>query len=233
MLKIEPIYCRDVGMVADIFRSFWVKHGIDMKSGGYLEWRQVRVSDYRLYIELYTEDSRSVWDAIGVHLAPSAQIRLEPAPHDSQKATLYVSTDPSDPKPKQWEHQVQEIFESFRAYLRKEGYLDVVGKEKPPPPEVHAPPVLGTAQPLTPAQAGAGDILPTELEVGGKYGTCRDLTIDDVRAIVAKLRAFQKQGGKVTTFYEQLNITPGEPRYFELETLRGWRKDPKFAAKDT
>lgn len=83
-------------------------------------------------------------------------------------------------------------------------------------------------QPPTSAGANARDILPTELEVGGKYGTCRDLTIRDVRAIVAKCLAFTERGGKVTAFYEQLNITPGQPRSFELETLRGWLKDPKF-----
>lgn len=220
MARIAPIDCRDVGMAADVFRRFWAKFGMDLRYGGYFEMRQVRVSDYRLYIELYTEDSRWVYDVIDGqvcgYLAPSAQIRFDATSHDSRTATLYVSTDPSDPKPKQWEHLVQEIFESFRAYLRKEGYLDVVGKEKP----------------LTPAQAGAGDILPTELEVGGKYGTCRDLTIDDVRAIVAKCRAFQESRGKVPDFYDQLNITPGEPRSFELETLRGWLKDSKFTRQE-
>jgi hypothetical protein len=82
-------------------------------------------------------------------------------------------------------------------------------------------------------KGSAGDILPAELKIGGKYGTCRDLTIDEVRVIVAECRAFQEGGGKVPTFYEQLNIRPGEPRSFELETLYGWLYDPKFRPADT
>lgn len=87
---------------------------------------------------------------------------------------------------------------------------------------------------LTTAEDGAGsagDILPDELETGGKYGTCRDLTTRDVKAIVARFYNFKANGGKLPEFYRQLNITPGEPRSFELETLRGWVKDPRFIPK--
>jgi hypothetical protein len=68
---------------------------------------------------------------------------------------------------------------------------------------------------------------------GGKYGTCRDLTIDEVRAIVARCRAFQEKGGNVPEFHRRQKIVPGAPRSYELETLRGWLKDPKFRHKAT
>ncbi len=66
---------------------------------------------------------------------------------------------------------------------------------------------------------------------GGKYGTCRDLTIDDVRAIVNNCRRFQNKGGKVTEFYRLQNIYYGGARSYELETLRGWLKKLKFDQK--
>jgi hypothetical protein len=93
-------------------------------------------------------------------------------------------------------------------------------------------PILGTAQQPTPAAASATDILPAELTVGGKYGTYRDLTIAEVRDIVARCLAFQRRGGKVPDFYRQLNIEPDGPRSFTLETLRGWLKDAKFAPQE-
>ena len=82
-------------------------------------------------------------------------------------------------------------------------------------------------------QEEAGDILPFRFEIGGKFGTCRDLTANDVQAIVDRCRAFMDDGGKVPDFYDQLNIVPGEPRSFTLDTLRGWLKDPRFAPKDS
>lgn len=89
------------------------------------------------------------------------------------------------------------------------------------------------AKPQTSTEDAASDILPDELHPGGKYGTNRDLTFEDVKAIVTRCRAFQERGGKVPDFYDQLNLDPFGPRYFELETLRGWLKDPKFAPEDT
>lgn len=62
----------------------------------------------------------------------------------------------------------------------------------------------------------------------GPWGTCRDLTFEDVKAIVANCRTFAARGGKVTQFYAQQDITPGEPRSYELGTLRTWLKDPRF-----
>lgn len=79
----------------------------------------------------------------------------------------------------------------------------------------------------------AGDILPIRLEIGGKFGTHRDLTANDVQAIVDRCRYFMRAGGKVPDFYDQLAIVPDWPRYFELETLRGWLKNPRFASKDS
>jgi hypothetical protein len=82
-------------------------------------------------------------------------------------------------------------------------------------------------------QEEAGDILPFHFEIGGKFGTCRDLTANDVQAIVDRCRAFMDDGGKVPDFYDQLNIAPGESRFFTLETLRGWLKDPRFIPEDS
>ena len=74
-----------------------------------------------------------------------------------------------------------------------------------------------------PASVGEGGAI-----IGGKYGTNRDLSFEDVKAIFARCKAFQGRGGKVPSFYDMQNITPGEPRSYELETLKGWLKKPKF-----
>jgi len=87
----------------------------------------------------------------------------------------------------------------------------IEGRESPPAEEV--------------TQGGEGE----ETVKGGKYGTCRDLSLEDVKAIIIRCKAFQKRGGKVPDFYDSQNITQGEPRSYELETLRGWLKDPKFS----
>ena len=84
-----------------------------------------------------------------------------------------------------------------------------------------------------PAGDGAIDLSPTEGPIGGRYGTCRDLAIDDVRAIVARCLDFKTRGGTVPEFYRHQNIDIGGPRSYELETLRGWLKNPKFRPKDT
>lgn len=70
----------------------------------------------------------------------------------------------------------------------------------------------------------------------GRYGTDRDLTAGDVRAIVKGCRKFQGDGGKVTAFlmlYQRDYAPAGGPRSFALDTLRGWLKDPRFRPKDT
>jgi hypothetical protein len=86
-----------------------------------------------------------------------------------------------------------------------------------------------------PGQSKSPEILSESIEdpTGGKYGTCRDLTIDDVRDIVRRCRAFQEIGGKVPEFYRREDINPGEPRSYELETLRSWLKKTNFSPKHT
>ena len=81
-------------------------------------------------------------------------------------------------------------------------------------------------------QEDAGDILPIHLETGGKFGAYRDLTANDVQAIVDRCRNFMCTGGKIPDFYDQLNIAPDWPRSFTLWTLRGWLKDTRFAERD-
>lgn len=61
-----------------------------------------------------------------------------------------------------------------------------------------------------------------------RYGTNRDLTEEDVKTYVSRFFQFRAQGGKLPEFYHSLNLDPSEPRYFELETLRSWTKNPKF-----
>jgi hypothetical protein len=68
---------------------------------------------------------------------------------------------------------------------------------------------------------------------GGKYGTYRDLTFDDVMDIVNRCRNFQARGGKVPEFHRKLELDPAGSGYFELETLRKYLRNPKFAPKDT
>jgi hypothetical protein len=68
----------------------------------------------------------------------------------------------------------------------------------------------------------------SEKIVVGHYGTCRDLSYEDVKQIVKRCRDYQERGGTVPSFYEMQNISPGEPGSYELETLRSWLYDPKF-----
>ncbi len=86
------------------------------------------------------------------------------------------------------------------------------------------------ASPLpTPKESAQAEVCGGEEVTGGKYGTCRDLSFDDVKTIVVRCKAFQKRGGKVPEFYRHENITSNEPRSYELETLKGWLKDPRFS----
>jgi len=88
-------------------------------------------------------------------------------------------------------------------------------------------------EPTPPNENTAADPSLVECPIGGRYGTCRDLTIDDVRNIVARCFEFKSRGGMVPEFYRLQNIVPGEPRSYALETLRCWLKNPKFAPRDT
>ena len=63
---------------------------------------------------------------------------------------------------------------------------------------------------------------------GGRYGTNRDLTFEDVARIVKRCRAWQKRGGKVPDFYRSRDITPGGAGFYELSTLRSWLYSEKF-----
>ena len=67
---------------------------------------------------------------------------------------------------------------------------------------------------------------------GGKYGTNRDMTIDEVRKIVNNCRSYMNQGGNAPEFYRQYCKNSG-PKSFALETLRSWLKKPKFSSEDT
>lgn len=69
--------------------------------------------------------------------------------------------------------------------------------------------------------------LSSEDVTGQRYGTDRDLTIDDVRTIVARCLVFKRQGGKVTEFYRRENTDS-----YTLETLRSWLKDKRFRSPD-
>jgi hypothetical protein len=68
---------------------------------------------------------------------------------------------------------------------------------------------------------------------GGLYGTCRDMTIGEVREIVRRCEKFKERGGQIPEFYRREDITPGGPKSYELETLRSWLKNPKFKPRDT
>jgi hypothetical protein len=88
----------------------------------------------------------------------------------------------------------------------------------------------------TKAAQGKQVTTPTSADLdpaGGRYGTCRDLTIDDVRVIVKRCRDFQSRQGKVPEFHRRQNFTPGGPRSYELETLRSWLSNPRFQPRGT
>jgi hypothetical protein len=208
--------CTDVPETADALEWVCKEH---MKQSEYhqrlaMDVQTIEQSDRNVWIHLRPDRDlqQMVYDADGnQYFVPSARIefRVPPLSKD-QEVALYVMSKSSESRSATWE-LVEEIFDGFVEYLRAKGCKVEEG------------------QGPTLSEDIADDIVPDELIAGGKYGTCRDLTIDEVRYIVAECCAFQEQGGKVTTFYEQLNITPGEPRSFELETLRGWLRDPKFA----
>lgn len=62
------------------------------------------------------------------------------------------------------------------------------------------------------------------MDVAGQlYGTHRRLTIEDVRAIVARCLAFTQRGGKVAEFHRR--FSNGD---YALETLRSWLRDKRF-----
>lgn len=57
-----------------------------------------------------------------------------------------------------------------------------------------------------------------------RFGTDKDLSLSDVKAIVKKCNAFIQRGGKVAEFCRQYS----ENKY-TLETLRKWLRDARFA----
>lgn len=69
-----------------------------------------------------------------------------------------------------------------------------------------------------------------ELPLGGKYGTNRDMSLEQVQDVVRRCKNYQKRGGKVPDFYSNWHFNSGK---FELETLRSWLKHPKFSSEDT
>jgi len=226
--------CDDVGITASHFYDvFWGMHRQDPKYKDIWVRRAKLLKDERVLIEysLHGVGWRRV--VLGdepdwYELPPSARIRFLAGAKGTQKVRLRI--DPlksSDPEPVLSEQEVVEFFQLFIAHLRNEGF-EVQELQGPMPSEDSS----AMAEQTMPVKDSAGDIVPDELIIGGKYGTCRDLTVDAVRAIVARCLAFQERGGKVPGFYDQLNITPGEPESFELETLRGWLKDPKFAPQE-
>lgn len=70
----------------------------------------------------------------------------------------------------------------------------------------------------------------TQEVIGERYGTRRDLSLEDVKSIVARCKAFQERGGRITEFYRQQGFddTQDEPKSYREVTLRKWLYDPKF-----
>jgi hypothetical protein len=64
-----------------------------------------------------------------------------------------------------------------------------------------------------------------EMAVGNRYGTEREMSIEDVCLVVQKALAYKEQGGTIPEFYRRWSFSTGT---FALETLRGWLKNPKF-----
>lgn len=72
---------------------------------------------------------------------------------------------------------------------------------------------------LSKAQAES-DVMP----VGGRYGTNRDMSLEDVQQVLRACLSYRKQGGKVTEFHRRWHFNSGT---FELGTLRDWLKNQK------
>jgi len=60
-----------------------------------------------------------------------------------------------------------------------------------------------------------------------RYGTDRELTLEDVRTIVKECKAYQSMRGTVSAFYNE-ELSEHISEKFSYETLRSWLKDEKF-----
>lgn len=133
----------DVRETAHAFKWVCKKHLVGLEYQGVdIDIRLIREDDHLVTIELRpdADQMQTVWH---VHdgqpdryWAPSAQIKFEVPPLSAQQeVTLYIRPlKPSDPKPAPWERLVQEIFDSFEAYVRDKEYL-VHGPQSPMPIE--------------------------------------------------------------------------------------------------
>jgi hypothetical protein len=98
------------------------------------------------------------------------------------------------------------------------------GTEEP----LSAMPNGDTKETPIPTPVNTDEELPPPSSFIGKFGRDRDIPEDDVRTIVRRSREYQKRDGTVEAFYDALALDPNGPRYFAFETLKGWRKDPRF-----
>lgn len=101
------------------------------------------------------------------------------------------------------------------------------------PPEILATPWMdlikeGLISPLTSTQAELLEmrepILSKDL---GKFGTYRDMSLDEVKKLVRACITYQKRGGSIRTFYEN-SLPESLQKKFAFETLKSWVKNKKF-----
>lgn len=122
----------DVRETADAFKWVCKKHMMQLKYQYVdMDMQTIRQEDRRVWIRL-SPGADQMQTVLDVHdgqpdwsWAPSAQIKFEVPPLSAQQeVTLYIRPlKPSDPKPAPWERLLEEIFDSFEAYMRDKEYL--------------------------------------------------------------------------------------------------------------
>lgn len=132
----EPIILDydDISVTATAFDLFWGAYKVNRELHNKVEVR--RVKDDRVLVEYFLCGKRWVWNVNKderekCSVAPWASIRFQVLPGGRQKLSLDVTPwEPSDGpmlpsfQPTLSEREVEEIFDSFIAHLRSEGYLD-------------------------------------------------------------------------------------------------------------
>ncbi len=65
-----------------------------------------------------------------------------------------------------------------------------------------------------------------------KFGKGRDMTIERVRAVVAACLRYMAEGYSARQFYDDQHLEPGEPYFYEYNTMHGWLYDARFRPED-
>ena len=129
--------CTDIDETVDAFKWVCKKHVMQLKYQWLgMDMQTIRQEDRPVWIRLSPDrdHQREVWEDGYQYFVPSAQIRFEVPPLSKwQEVTLDVTLKPSQPETATWD-LAEEIFDSFIAHLRNQGYK-VQEPEGPMPSE--------------------------------------------------------------------------------------------------